>query len=726
MMRTLLLHILLLGALLAGACSKDATDIPAAAGTTGETGALILRIAATRAEGEPDTGYDPMQHLTVRVYNAEGGLIRKYTSREELPERLELLAGTYRVAVELGESGKTATQGFASFDKRLYRGEQTFTVQAGATEQVEVLCKNIATAVEVRFDASVADNLGEEFSCWVAAAETFDAETAGAGKVPALRYTTSTTGYFDLLDTQTTLSWQFTSTHPERGPVVKTGSIADIRQPGKYRLEFAWSDDLPGFIECFVLKVDTSTDDKDDTIIFSPDPTIEGDDFDIAKVQNYESGQRRVRLTTMKPMCTAGLLIDGTTSYDLYGAAGLPEGVSIEQVSETVLVVTLSDAFFAALSAGNHTLAFSTSDSAGGKATVPATFRLEGLVPVSADDCDLWHNTLTLRAVTFDPDVEVSFTLRASDGTTQTLVGQTDADGYRSATFAPEWAASTNPKGHTVYSAVAGTGVRAGLDYDYSATLPGGTVQGSFSTRDALNEMPGWDMDDASLPCFTTNGSKSSATWGSGNNSNTSSLCTRGDLDGNGYALLQSTYYIAAPAAGNLFYGTFEMSGTTGKVGFGQKYVYKSRPAALHVRYNARIGTVDYNKAGGPLAVGEQDCGRIYAAIVDWSARHTVSSTFNIVGSSTCSGTWDPEDGPDAVGEGRILGYASLWIDGDTPGDDMIPSGDALKIYWYDHRAVAPEGNYTLVISVSANAYGDYFDGCSKNRMIIDDFEWVY
>ncbi len=723
MMRTLLLHILLLGALLAGACSEETADIPAP-GASGDTGALILKIAATRSEGEPVTGYDPMQHLTVRVYNAEGGLIRKYTSLEELPGRLELLAGTYRIAVEAGESGKTATQGFASFEKRLYRGEKEFTVQAGTTEHVEVVCKNVDTAVEVQFDASVAEALGEEFASWVAAAGTFDLTAVEAGDVPALRFTKSATGYFDLLEEQTTLVWQFSGVHPERGVVVKTGKISDIRQPGKYRLEFAWSDDLPGFIDCFVLKVDTSTENKDDTIIFSPDPTIEGDDFDITKVQKYESGLRNVRITTMKPLKEARLTIDGTTTYDLLTAT--VEGMEITRESETVLVVTFSDTFFGTLSAGDHTFSFSTNDTAGGAITVPAIFRLQGLLPVGEADCNLWHNTLTLRAVTFDPDAEVRFTLRASDGTTQTLVGQTEADDYRVATFAPEWVASTNPKGHTVYTAADGTGVRAGLDYDYSAELPDGTVQGSFSTRNATNDTPGWDMEDASLPCFTTSGSKTTTTWGSGNNSNTKTLCTRGDLDGNGHALLQSTFYIAAPAAGNLFYGTFEMSGTTGKVGFGQKYIYKSRPAALSVRYNARIGKVDYNKAGGPLAVGEQDCGRIYAAIVDWSARHTVSSTFNIVGSSTCSGTWDPEDGPDAVGEGRILGYASLWLDSDTPGEELISSGDALKIYWYDHRAAAPEGNYTLVLSVSCNAYGDYFDGCSTNRMIIDDFEWVY
>ena len=48
-----------------------------------------------------------------------------------------------------------------------------------------------------------------------------------------------------------------------------------------------------------------------------------------------------------------------------------------------------------------------------------------------------------------------------------------------------------------------------------------------------------------------------------------------------------------------------------------------------------------------------------------------------------------------------------------------------LPFYYYD-RVTKPQGNYTLVISCSANAYGDYMCGCDSNVMYVDDFEWVY
>lgn len=76
------------------------------------------------------------------------------------------------------------------------------------------------------------------------------------------------------------------------------------------------------------------------------------------------------------------------------------------------------------------------------------------------------------------------------------------------------------------------------------------------------------------------------------------------------------------------------------------------------------------------------------------------------------------------LSEGKILGYGSLWITQSTDGEDMQDA--ELDIVWYDHETRPAEGKYSLVISCACNAYGDYFTGCSKNVMYVDDFEWVY
>ena len=44
---------------------------------------------------------------------------------------------------------------------------------------------------------------------------------------------------------------------------------------------------------------------------------------------------------------------------------------------------------------------------------------------------------------------------------------------------------------------------------------------------------------------------------------------------------------------------------------------------------------------------------------------------------------------------------------------------------YYD-KETKPSKSYKIVISCSANMYGDYMNGCSTNRLYVDDFQWVY
>lgn len=137
---------MLLTALTGASCSQDET--PAG---DGRTGVMAMTISTSRAETNGE--YDPLQYQKVYIYNSEGGLLRKYAAKDDIPERLELLSGTYRVAVEAGE------QVPADFSKRFYKGEETFTVKPGETTHAEVVCKIANTVVEVKFDASIVENL---------------------------------------------------------------------------------------------------------------------------------------------------------------------------------------------------------------------------------------------------------------------------------------------------------------------------------------------------------------------------------------------------------------------------------------------------------------------------------------------------------------------------------------------------------------------------------------
>lgn len=701
-------------ALMLGACSKQGAELAPET----SAGTLTMRIS-TRAEAAGDGSYDPMAHLVVRIYNTNGELIRKYTSKEDLPERLELIAGQYRVAVEAGEAVE------ASFTQRLYKGEEPFTVTAGENTPVEVKCTLQNTAVATLFEESVAGNFGSEFEVRVMAGDTFDADRTDAAST--LRYTGDATGYFTLGEGVSSLSWRFRGEHPSRGTIEKSGTITDVKAPGRYTLTFRFSPDLPGFIDAVAIRVDDTTDDFDDTIIWSPDPTIKGDGFELSEKQQYTGGEKRFQITTVKPTATARMNFNGK-QYDLLSEASTlaTAGLSVVKNAENALTVTLSEAFFAGCPGGDHPLRLEVTDNGGGQGDAECIFTLQGVLTPSAADCNLWNNTVTLRALVFDPAVSsVTFGLRSKGGQWQEMAGSNTGDGTWSATFGAEWEESVNENGQTIYTPKAGTGIWAGSEYECRAVIDGSESLASLTTT-AGQTIPGGDMEDGSMSCFNNN---HGSFWDSGNNSMSSPLCvqsTCNGMEGDHCARLQANKPILLVnlAAGNLFTGSFNQSGTSGTVSFGQPYDWQARPRMMRLRYYAEaLGTVNQNQHSGPLATGSQDQARIFAAIVDWNAQHSVTS-----GSSSPKGVWDPAKGiygGDNATEasGRIIGYASLLITEQSSGGKMITID--LPFHFYNTSA-KPSGSYTLVISCATSAYGDFMNGCTSNVLYVDDFQWVY
>ena len=88
-------------------------------------------------------------------------------------------------------------------------------------------------------------------------------------------------------------------------------------------------------------------------------------------------------------------------------------------------------------------MTFRIEDANGGSSEVATTYRLEGLVPVTADDYDLWANTVTLRVVSFTPGTTVQFGLRSSGGEWQPMAGTPQGDDFITATYAPQWEEKT-------------------------------------------------------------------------------------------------------------------------------------------------------------------------------------------------------------------------------------------------------------------------------------------
>lgn len=361
-----------------------------------------------------------------------------------------------------------------------------------------------------------------------------------------------------------------------------------------------------------------------------------------------------------------------------------------------------------------------------GRMTVDAAaiseYRLQGLLPIEKTDYDLWTNSLTLRALVLDPNVTTAtFGLRVKDGEWSDAEGVNAGEGIYTATFTAQWKESVNAAGLTVHTPVAGTGVFAGNSYEARAALDGETVSSAEFQAAAGQVIPDGDMESGSLPCFGKSTSESTTFWGSGNAA-TSGLCaqsTKPGMGGSYCAKLESQPAFGLLAAGNLFSATFRFASLSGTASFGMPYQWTARPTALRLKYHATVGAVNKGTVTEEHEYIQdgQDRSRIFAVIVDWNSRHAT-----VAGMGSPTGVWDPAKTAETA-EGPVIAYGSLLIGETTPGDAMTTV--EIPIEYYD-RTTKPTGAYTLVISCTTSAYGDFKVGCLGNVMYVDDFEWVY
>ena len=693
-------------------CSKNDIDTGSQTGT----GTVALHVSATRAgdDSAASSAYDPLAFQTIRIYNASDELLRRYTAAS-LPERLELLAGNYSVGVEVGE------QVPASFEKKYYVGKQSFTVTAGQTAGVEVKCTRQNVMAKVAFDASIAEKFGTAVKVWVAAAAPEQSAELGKGSLDELTFTEAANGYFMLPEDVTTLVYKFEGTHSDptvgnNGLITREGSLAGVSAGANCSMTFRYSEDAPGYIECFTIQVDDTTEDFTDDIVWT-DISITGDGFNVEEQQDYIPGKSAAvtyQISNLTPIKDV-MLYSGSTSYDLLD--NTYPGITVDKTNDREMKVSLGDEFFSALGGGEQSLRLRVRDTSNGELSRTTPFRVQGLLPVGASDCDLWFNRVTLKALILDPEAsDVTFKLGE-----KSAAGVAGEEGVYTATFEPEWTLTTNSENSSYpsyYVPVAGTGVFAGQKYDYGVKIGSLDFSGSFTAAGGP-AIPNGDME-GSLSCFGTSNANTTM-WGSGNNSLKQGLCTAGSFTGMGgsqCAKLSASQTLGVLAAGNLFTGTFRLSGTTGTVSFGQKYDYTARPKSLKFKYHATVGAVDINKYG-TIQTGEQDISTIYVAIVDWSARHVVTS-----GMSAPTGTWDPAAQTSLEGSGAIIAYGIMDITSTTVGEAMVEGEIPLRYYSTD--TAAPAGNYTLVISCATSKYGDYMNGCSTNVLYVDDFTWGY
>ena len=95
-------------------------------------GAVRLGVVTRNAESSAIDAETPVVIKIYKVVDEEQQLIRRYTSVNDVPETLALLAGNYVAKVQVGE--KQAV----SFGNKYYYGEAEFAVEAGIVTRVAV------------------------------------------------------------------------------------------------------------------------------------------------------------------------------------------------------------------------------------------------------------------------------------------------------------------------------------------------------------------------------------------------------------------------------------------------------------------------------------------------------------------------------------------------------------------------------------------------------------
>ena len=666
--------------LVAVSCSNDIDNSVEMA--SGE-GAMRLGVAMPT-----DLSTEDVVIKIYKVENDEQKLIRRYEAMADVPEYLALLSGEYVAKVQVGEKHAV------SFDEKYYYGEESFSVESNIVTPVTVDCKLQSTIVAVNYDATVAEKLSEGYFTTVAIAESYDSSAIATGDVLALTYEESKEGYVVMPEGETSLYWHFEGTHPVEGDIVKEGLIENIKASARYTITLKYSKDAPGNL-VFEATVDEYVEEFNDTIIFSPDPTVLGDGFDMSETQLSTTAERTYNIASLAAINSLTISIGGE-QYDLLNNA--PAGVEVVKSDDLTYKVVVSDTFFANVAGGNQTLSFYVQDVDGGKLTKEINYLVQGVMPLATSDYDLWFGNVTFKAIVIDSSASSVKIAYSADGATWTEV---DAVAVANNTYTAAGSNFTAEKNYTYKLVVEGV--------DAGKTLTHQTANGA--------QIPNGDMERWSKPTWwLPYGEGDAPFWLTGNeggNMAGATLTQSSDDVRPGSTGIKSAYLksqkasvmgIGKFAAGNLFTGTFAMNGLDGIVTFGRDFNFTAKPKSLSFWMKNNEGTINE----GSHASGT-DKYTIMVLITDgttYAVNTKDTSTFLSMESLAT------RDGIIAYGYMQGSDSRAEWTE------------ETINItYREDMKNVKPK---KIVVSFTPSGYGDYFCGSTNSWMYVDDIVLNY
>ena len=207
------------------------------------------------------TSDELLANADIRIYKDDfSGMVRHYRY-SEIPQKIYLPAGGYRIDVLAGEAAKE-TPSYASWEQKSYKGSKSATITAGGSESITVVAAMNSIVSNISFDESVDTYFQAGYTC------TVSLSTAEGASLSYTKAESGTDGYFIASGFEPSLDWTFSGTLASGEAFSKSGSIAAIEGGKRYRLALKYVE-KNGLLDVDIL-VDDALNEVYDDIIFVP------------------------------------------------------------------------------------------------------------------------------------------------------------------------------------------------------------------------------------------------------------------------------------------------------------------------------------------------------------------------------------------------------------------------------------------------------------------------
>ena len=223
-------------------------------------GALILSVSTgeTRAAMTSD---ELLANADIRIYKDDfSGMVRHY-KYSELPQRIYLPSGGYRIDVVAGEAAKE-TPSYASWEQKSYKGSKAVTITAGGSESITVVAAMNSIVSNISFDSTIDSYFQAGYSCSVSLS------TVEGASLSYSKSQSGTDGYFIASGFEPSLDWTFSGTLTSGESFTKSGRIQNVEGGKRYKLLLKYVE-KNGLLDVEILVDDTLNEVYDD-IIFVP------------------------------------------------------------------------------------------------------------------------------------------------------------------------------------------------------------------------------------------------------------------------------------------------------------------------------------------------------------------------------------------------------------------------------------------------------------------------